>query len=360
MKVKYFLPGALVLLGLLLLVLWWKPAPVARSAEAPTTGPGIPASAGAVATASNTPKQSRSVVTDEVYAPEGLNKDQLYDWWEGMLRKDPDFEFDRPIRFYGKAIDQFNQPVTGAKVDFGWNGMRNSEKAQTVTDEQGMFKFEGERGKILEVEIWKEGYHSNRHTNHGVFEYADPFNSYYHRPDPDKPVIFHLRKEGAMEPMILHTIGKYLMTDGRPYYLNLETGKLSEQQPEKADLVIKATRVSHVANWKADFTGVVQVLGQGGFVEDTDYFMFTAPDSGYQPELRFISPAGDTKYKGLEARRVYIRTAAGTYAAAEIQMGPFNKPAPNAPGCDIQISYWYNPSGSRNLEYSGKQAFEQH
>jgi hypothetical protein len=88
--------------------------------------------------------------------------DPRWEWWKQMKKRDPKFEWKMPINFYGKVLDQANQPVHGASVRFQWTDMSAAGTTEkfTTTDAQGMFSLTGEKGKNLGVYVSKSGYHA--------------------------------------------------------------------------------------------------------------------------------------------------------------------------------------------------------
>ena len=49
------------------------------------------------------------------------------------LMADPEYEGKQPINFYGKVIDESNQPITGATVIFVWTDLSTNVSGDLAT-----------------------------------------------------------------------------------------------------------------------------------------------------------------------------------------------------------------------------------
>ena len=140
--------------------------------------------------------------------------DPRWVWWKQMKERDPKFEWKMALNFYGKVIDQADQPVKGAKARFQWTDMstRGTTESFAETDATGTFSLTGEKGKNLGVEISKQGYHAVR-DGRANFEYAAFFEPNYIEPDPNNPVIFRLiAKQGEPQRLIRTGTGNQVFT----------------------------------------------------------------------------------------------------------------------------------------------------
>ena len=141
------------------------------------------------------------------------------------------------VQFYGKVIDQNGEVVSGAKVsalseyyvesikeqlDFG-GGKKGTKKIEARTDENGLFVIDGYRATNLSFkEISKAGYKAKEKLPAG-FVFANTFSRRYEA-DPTEPMIFHMWKMGATEPLKKSRWRKSVIPDGTAYVLDLETG----------------------------------------------------------------------------------------------------------------------------------------
>ena len=76
-----------------------------------------------------------------------------------MEKQDPRFEWKAPINFYGKVVDQDNQPIAGATVKFVWNDISSAgwSSAESTSDVNGLFSLADKKGKGLSVSVSKMG-----------------------------------------------------------------------------------------------------------------------------------------------------------------------------------------------------------
>jgi hypothetical protein len=252
-----------------------------------------------------------------------------------MEKLDPKFEWKMPIRFYGKVIDQNGQPVPEARIRYGWNGINGSNERFDQSDAQGMFSLEGIHGKLLSVRVQKEGYHA-RNSGFRAFEYAAFFEPYFHQADPNEPVLFELFRKQESTPLIRTEQQITLPKDGPAATVALvdETSILlsllaNETQPDQP--------------WSMRVT-----TNSGGLQTAAAEFPVEAPTDGYASSVLLDrtspKPAGWSElYQG---GVLYVKTDQG-YGRVEIRMLAGDDKA--------RVIIYFNPSGSRNLEYEAQE-----
>ncbi|QIF05572.1 carboxypeptidase-like regulatory domain-containing protein [Roseimicrobium sp. ORNL1] len=279
-----------------------------------------------------------------VYPPKTADEKAMWEWWNYMQKVDRSFEWKTPIEFYGKVVDQNHAPVDGARVDLSWSplgGRPNESKLTTGAD--GSFLFSGVQGKGLTVTVYKED-HVGQPKSRASFEYAAFFEPHFHLPDPADPVVFQLWKLIAPEPMYLWALASDLTVDGKPHPFNVKMG-----QAGGGDLIFTVTRTNQTKPGTFDYTLTVQAGSGGGIAETKDDPMFTAPDDGYVPSITIAQKSGPPDYLGVQKLRFYLRTPDNKYAAITAQVAQHN-----GPSAQVQMEIYFNPSGSRNLEYDYK------
>ena len=154
--------------------------------------------------------------------------DPKWIWWNEQMERDRNFEWKMPISFYGKVVDQDDQPVEGAKVVLQWTDMsaKGTSERTIFTDSAGRFQLTGVSGKRLGVtQVFKDGYYRANKGMQTSFEYAAFFEPDYHQPDANNPVVFRLRKAGEVpsELMVRESlIG--LPANGAAQTIDLRTG----------------------------------------------------------------------------------------------------------------------------------------
>lgn len=119
---------------------------------------------------------------------------QALEQWSNAMNQTAQ-EMNRPIDFYGKAVDDKGEPLSGANVRFGCVVFpENHFTTNAVTDAEGTFALTGATGAVLNVRVSKQGYEEVPGTNRNSFAYYSPTGVGYY-PDPNNPVTFYLRKK---------------------------------------------------------------------------------------------------------------------------------------------------------------------
>jgi hypothetical protein len=261
-------------------------------------------------------------------------EDPRWEWWKKMKKADREFEWRMPIRFYGKIVDwETGDPVEGARVKLTWTDLseRGSSEANLTTDAAGSFSLTGKTGKLLVVSVLgKEGYEVARASNPHSFEYAAFFESTYHRPDPDHPVVFRVRKKMEADSMMHHE-GSIKIDVGRREKLNLDA---------KTQLEIEVLTNGQLSEkqWSARLT-----VTPGGIQVSTDEFPVTAPLDGYAPFLFVdMNTPKPPQWSGLyQGGQFFVQTSSG-YGRIDLRT--------ISGKTFMRYSIWINPSGSRKLE----------
>jgi hypothetical protein len=268
------------------------------------------------------------------------------------IHRDPQYPWKVPIRFYGKLIDQHDNPVPGAAVHFQWVNLQSSEgieEADTITDAEGRFSLEGKRGKNLGVRIFKDGYYDvSPDENQLNFEYANPAERTFYEPDPNDPVMFRIRTKGEMEALIRNEVRFELRGPGVMATVDLLTGNVSPSNGQLQVTVWKPTITTQQINTGKVFPydWRVQIrMNHGGLAEHTDAFPFTAPESGYVPQHDENLHAANGASPGttIDKRFYFYFGQPPKYGRLHFRTDG-DRPY-------VSIQYWLNPSGSRNLEH---------
>ncbi len=267
----------------------------------------------------------------------------MWDYWWNIRKVNSNWEWERPIAFYGKVVDQNEQPVAGAKVWMQWSAVGATPERTILSGADGRFQVSGINGKGISVRVSKAGYH-NGPISYGSFEYAGFWEPHFHIPDPNNPEVFQLRKRGNEEPMYLWSLAKDLKADGSVNWFNVKSGKFGGAA---GDLAFIVTRSNQTRMRQFDYTFTVQAAPGGGIAFSEEKMMFEAPSEGYVPSWQTAQTFGAPDYTHLQKLRFYLKTPDGKYAAVQghvAQMGD--------PEAQVQMTVYYNPSGSRNLEYN--------
>jgi hypothetical protein len=215
MNRRHIIVGGLVLLALLLIILFWPktltPRPLAKIEPAPT----LDQSAGAQPSA--LPEQTPLLLPEEeMKRIQQEKRRKVVEQVEAMLNT--------PITFYGKVVDQKNDPVPTARVGyslldkFAASGSNN----QMVADQKGYFEISGVKGAVLGVNVSKEGYYQIQDISNQRFAYGMGPDGYTKLPPTkNEPAVFVLQKMGVTVPLVQFEADIRVARDGKPTQVNL-------------------------------------------------------------------------------------------------------------------------------------------
>lgn len=267
--------------------------------------------------------------------PRTSDPEELRRWWQKMTQRDGRFEWKMPIEFYGRVLDDQDQPVAGATVSTEWTDLSKEGSSERIllTDAVGLFSLTGITGKNLGVRVKKDGYRPY-HANRSSYEYAAYFETDWHVPDRNKPVIFRLRKNRKTEPLIK-----------REFLLPVEIGQpatfaMDPKNPDAPKVVFELLTNAQIRDkqWSAR----ISVPG-GGLQATLEEFPFEAPESGYETSgFSDYNTPKPVALSGIYEGGVFFVHNPKGYGRVELKMVPGN-------AYTRVISFW-NPSGSRNLE----------
>lgn len=248
----------------------------------------------------------------------------------------------RPIEFYGKVIDQSEQPIEGADAQF--SRTYTSPPVSKKTDINGQFFLTGTTGRYLSVEVSKPGYYATK-SNRMSFDYSPELALDFHRPDPNKPVIFELRKKGPGTELITSQYGMSPELKVQPPRddTRVMVDLLNRKVGQGGQLQISQIKPDFSKNEAVKEWSFRMTIPDGGFVEHNDEFPFEAPESGYQAMIEFHFKVGETNWTSILKKQYYIvfgqprrfgRLSLETEIIAQ----------------SVHLQYAINPDGTRNLE----------
>jgi hypothetical protein len=332
---RIIIPGCLLLLAVGAVLLFFfrsKSSPSQRVAEKLP-----PPSSQNVATVATTPTPDTSI----------YKTDPRWISWNEQNARDPSFEWKMPINFFGKIVDESGNPVSDTRVNFTWTDLSptGTSTAETLSDLQGLFSLTNKTGKFLEVRVKKAGYYAYEENRFG-FEYAAFFEDDYYQPDSKHPVIFRLRKKGEVPQqfVVRHTLMGIKPT-GESHYIDLQTTRKSTASG--GDIAISITRTAPENAKQYDWCASIEGVNGAGLIESNDEFMFEAPETGYKPGYLYRFAKSDPSWKNQTSRKYFVRAKDGKiYGRLEIAFIPKYQDT----GA-IDIKFYVNPTGSRNLEY---------
>jgi hypothetical protein len=253
---------------------------------------------------------------------------------QGYIQKkmaDPQYDGKQPINFYGRVVDESNEPVAGASVDFQWTDLspNGSSEAHMISDSVGFFSLLDKTGKRLLISVHKDGYYTTG-SAFGSFEYANPGDGLF-KPDQGNPVVFQLRKKGEGAELI-----------SKNAEITVGIGKITSL-PLDDQTVLQVELLTNAQMSAKQWAAHVNIVN-GGIQLALEEFPFEAPLDGYQSdmELTLDTPKpptwGGTLYQG---GQFYVKTATGY---GRIQLKTISGKT------FMLVEAFLNPTGSRNLE----------
>jgi hypothetical protein len=255
-----------------------------------------------------------------------------------------------PITFYGKVIDQSNQPVVGAKVDgYVVTGYLKTPREigqkvdfiSLVSDSEGKFALESTNGMSIQISsIDKEGFKLSPKQVKTSYLYNP---SVFH-PDINNPVIFKMWKKQGAEPLLESAWHGRMACNGTTNYFDLIRGSKNAE----GNLVIVCMRTPFQlpphSNASFDYKLWITIVG-GGIQPTDDEFTYLAPENGYLPSFTLEEKAADPKWTGKTKQELYIKTSEGHYGRLTVDWYNWQTSPTH-----FEWNSSINPSGSRNLE----------
>jgi hypothetical protein len=259
-------------------------------------------------------------------------------------------EWQTPIEFYGKVVDENTNAVAGANVRFSWTDItnENASTARTISDETGLFSLRGKHGRSLTVWVNKAGYYA---AQGGQKTFLYTLASEKFAPDSTSPVIFFLKKKGQLEALRVVNRSYKIPRDGTPVRIDLETGK-SVTGDSGGDLTVRCWTedAGKRRGEKYDWRCQVDIPGGGLVISDRE-LDFVAPENGYVASTEITMPADRPDWKNDVDLKFFYRLRDGRYGRMAFSM---------IAGGDhfCLVDSFLNPSGSRNLESDPQRAVQ--
>ena len=258
-----------------------------------------------------------------------------------------------PINYYGKVVDQDEQPISGVRVRYSIQSLyalpllpgAKSEYFDVVTDASGFFVIEGHKGSALGIDsLTKEGYKYSAKAGRAALYSGNGDRDY--KPDATNPEIFTMVKKGAADPLVYYKVHLSVPCDGTPVRIDTMSGKVESAgdcqitlKREPYNIIFGGPRFSWSVKMELIGGGLVELMGMG---------TYRAPQEGYEREFVYGQAADDPKWGGGLRKVFYIKTREGRYGRFNIDLDADYQPPPARAGLEVYL----NPTpGLRNLEY---------
>jgi hypothetical protein len=265
----------------------------------------------------------------------------------------------RPLELWGKVVDQNDAPLSGVKVEaeighFAWppeqypNGV--STKQETTTDTSGQFDIHDNSAEGVYVILQKDGYEQESQKGNGYALGAGGGSK-------NNPIVLKMWSTNSHEQLITGNKSFEVVPDGRPYFINLTDGSISERGNADLKVWIQYTNQvvqGQLSDWSAGIEiadgglwEVPQTAINSGFLEEPSVPMYSAPKDGYTPSFQLQQQIKGGQRGEIGNRYFYLLLNDGKeYGRMSINLfAPYGRLHPGL----IRISYAINPSGSRIL-----------
>lgn len=277
-----------------------------------------------------------------------------------------------PIQFYGKIVDQYQNPIEGVCVDVGISKVIElqiiTEQLVLTTDENGCFEVKSQGYKVFIGKLEKDGFdflyseNNNRSFTYKTFRQNAQFI-----PEKDNPIIFEMHRKSYPDYLIYDSQDRDIW-----FYVdepkNVEIGLFDTMYfdpfgnygilPEGIQFGpnVNPFRYKHIL-----FQGMVLPdhsleikilpLVQNSSCYMADEFLYEAPEDGYQ-EYAIINFGGNSS--GKCDRWIYFKLNSGQmYALLEIHAESIEN------GVHLSVKRAVNLSGSKGFEYDQKFNFDE-
>ena len=261
-----------------------------------------------------------------------------------------------PIEFYGRIVDQFDQPVSGVRVETYVAGLSpasfvtHEAKGGTnffSSDANGWFVISGMRGESLSFTLAKAGYELAPQSPLG-FGYG-PSLPTHHVPNPTNPVVYHMwKRQGPAELKGFYNRGM-IPSDGNSIWVSENSEKWSRAELPDSILKLTVNRERRVVTFddKSHYQWGFEISLLGGGVQKTDDpFLYQAPESGYSSVLSIRHETGDADWIWEQRIVFYFKTRTGKYGHGEMFISNWQ----NQSEIYCELALTWNPDASRNLE----------
>lgn len=253
-----------------------------------------------------------------------------------------------PLAFYGKAVDQNENPIAGVKIRF--HVLRSSyvdpvsvgdetQRFDKETDGNGFVSVNGVSGYSLGIDsVEKKGYIVSPRLN------TVPGG----KGGPGDVMFIRLWKSAGSAALVHFAKNTRIPYDGTPVILDLsKEGKLVPQNTA-GDLRVTLNRNPQTIRWGQkqpwDWEAKIEAIN-GGLLASEDEFMFQAPVTGYVPSISIGYSANDSKWRPEQKVSFYLKTGETYGRVTLIFITDSDKPTTG-----FNFNSYVNPTGSRNLE----------
>lgn len=243
------------------------------------------------------------------------------------------------INFYGQAVNQYGDPVVGARIRYDAGGAtfaKGSGKGETISDEKGMFNIVG-KGQGLSVSLSKNNYEFLPDYRFASFVDPEHPRAWPDYNTPDKSYIFKGWKIDDYPKVKKDSKLVGFKPNGKVYTLDfLSAGSIvKKEETQDGDLHVIFNRTED--EWDIEITAI-----NGGLLVTDDIYRNLAPETGYVDKFTYSG----TK-EGLRevSKNMYFTSRNGElYGTLSMDIIPYYRKK-----SVIDLSYIVNLEKGRNL-----------
>lgn len=298
-------------------------------------------------------KEIKSDIATE-YLPEWLqNNEKIRREWTRLIKEK--IAQNRAIKYYGKVVDQFNEPVENANVIIQvitsnknfFRELKNLDITTTLkltTDKNGIFVLKSFGTSFMIKEISKNGY---RDVDKICYLLKNGKNLVF---DQSSPRIFKIIKLNNAEVLYHCRISKCINI-GENYCVNFKKHKIEDHITSDTVLSLKTYLLGKrkIENIRYDvFDWGYELTPINGKIIEADSETYIAPDSGYKNSI-FFSTEGTPLAGSSDSCKTYIiKDEKNRYSKLKLRIYMHT----DYKRISISLEYFMNPKPKyHNLSY---------
>lgn len=295
----------------------------------------------------NEPPTKDSLSQEQLEQIEGTVGKNRMERMKDLIRRD----YNTPIDFWGKVVDQNGNPLAGVKAEIMLDGHTQNNKYVVFSDEGGFFELLEKRGARARIKVSLLGYIATSDEKIGTnisartIYYAPgskPMPAYA-PPTKDNPQIFILRKQNPIANLAYAEKKRVSVSEtGLAQKINLKV--------DGKDIAVEARCWSSCpvpfTYEKYDWSAEIKIV-DGNLQPIVKDESIEAPQNGYQPFFK-IEMLRNTEGNWLRSspngtRDFWIQFDDGSYAKARIEIKTGRKH-------EVDAEVWYNLDETNNFE----------
>jgi hypothetical protein len=279
------------------------------------------------------------------YPPVTPEEKAMWSWYLWAKAKDPSMDWKSPIEFYGIVVDQDNNALPDADVNWITTNMQGNGRGTTISGPDGRFFIGNTLGKVMSVSVRKNGYRSVENVQ--GFEFSDFTRDNFYVSDADHPVTFHLRRRPTPEPYYGWSgLSDNIMSPTSPLSIKGTTGEISPGEASNGMWIQFVPGPQNQWNHQ-QYNIVVGTSGGNGVILQAPNGDPVAPSIGYQNPLNTNMILDSQGSRSLNVN-TFFKDGTGNYGATRLTIQVVDN------AISIRYDIKYNPNGGNVLMFDRK------